>query len=125
LTAPAAPLPQFLLSRDLAIVRAICDDVTVMVNEEVVECRPADRLQEGASDLYSKLLIEAQPRLARQPRRFRAEGRASRLTRAADHVLRRAAPSKSRPGLEPHAQSRSGNLEVDAVREPLLEVRWR
>ena len=52
---------------------AIRDDVLVMLNGEVVKRLPADRLQDGATHPYSKLLFASvpklEPRLARQPRR--------------------------------------------------------
>jgi peptide/nickel transport system ATP-binding protein len=51
------------ISHDLSTVRAICDDVLVMLNGEVVERLPADRLQDGATHPYSKLLFASVPKL--------------------------------------------------------------
>ena len=51
------------ISHDLSTVRAICDDVMVMLNGEVVERLPADRLQDGATHPYSKLLFASVPKL--------------------------------------------------------------
>ena len=65
-------IPYVFISHDLSTVRAICDDVLVMLNGEVVERLPADRLQDGAThplEAALRLGPEARPRLARQPRR--------------------------------------------------------
>ncbi|MDP3342465.1 ABC transporter ATP-binding protein [Frigidibacter sp.] len=51
------------ISHDLSTVQAICDDVMVMLNGEVVERLPADRLQGGAQHPYSQLLFSSVPKL--------------------------------------------------------------
>ena len=51
------------ISHDLSTVQAICDDVMVMLNGEVVERLPADRLQAGAQHPYSQLLFSSVPKL--------------------------------------------------------------
>jgi len=51
------------ISHDLSTVRAICDDVMVMLNGEVVERLPAARLPDGATHSYSQRLFASVPKL--------------------------------------------------------------
>ena len=51
------------ISHDLSTVRAICDDVMVMLNGEVVERLPAARLPDGATHPYSQRLFASVPKL--------------------------------------------------------------
>jgi peptide/nickel transport system ATP-binding protein len=51
------------ISHDLSTVRAICDEVIVMYGGEKVETLPADRLQDGATHPYSRLLFASVPKL--------------------------------------------------------------
>jgi peptide/nickel transport system ATP-binding protein len=51
------------ISHDLSTVRAICDDVMVMLNGEVVERLPAARLPDGATYPYSQRLFASVPKL--------------------------------------------------------------
>ena len=51
------------ISHDLSTVQAICDDVMVMQNGEVVETLPANKLPHGATKPYSKLLFASVPKL--------------------------------------------------------------
>jgi peptide/nickel transport system ATP-binding protein len=59
----ALDLSYVFISHDLSTVRAICDEVMVMYGGEVVERLPADRLQDGATHAYSKLLFASVPKL--------------------------------------------------------------
>lgn len=51
------------ISHDLSTVQAICDDVMVMYNGEVVERLPAAQLHGGAQHPYSQLLFSSVPKL--------------------------------------------------------------
>lgn len=51
------------ISHDLSTVRAICDDVLVMLNGEIVERLPAARLPDGATHPYSRRLFASVPKL--------------------------------------------------------------
>ena len=56
-------LSYMFISHDLSTVEAICDDVLVMLNGEVVEALPAARMSTEAEHPYSKLLINSVPQL--------------------------------------------------------------
>lgn len=51
------------ISHDLGVVRALCDDVTVMYLGRVVESAPADALFEDATHPYTRALLRAAPRI--------------------------------------------------------------
>ncbi len=56
-------LSYMFISHDLSTVEAICDDVLVMLNGEVVEALPAARMSTEATHPYSRLLINSVPQL--------------------------------------------------------------
>ena len=56
-------LSYLFISHDLSTVEAICDDVLVMLDGEIVEALPAQRMSSDATHPYSKLLISSVPRL--------------------------------------------------------------
>ncbi|SFD55517.1 ABC transporter ATP-binding protein [Roseivivax sediminis] len=56
-------LSYLFISHDLSTVEAICDDVLVMLNGEVVEALPAQKMSTEATHPYSKLLISSVPKL--------------------------------------------------------------
>jgi len=55
-------LPRLFISHDLSTVGR-SDDVIVMLNGEVVERLPADRLPDGATHPYSRRLFASVPKL--------------------------------------------------------------
>ncbi|RCK53560.1 ABC transporter [Thalassospira profundimaris] len=56
-------LSYMFISHDLSTVEAICDDVLVMLQGEVVEALPASEMSQKAQHPYSKLLISSIPKL--------------------------------------------------------------
>ncbi|MEZ5773634.1 MAG: ABC transporter ATP-binding protein [Hyphomicrobiaceae bacterium] len=56
-------LSYMFISHDLSTVEAICDDVLVMLEGEVVESLPAGRMASDAEHPYSRLLISSVPKL--------------------------------------------------------------
>ena len=56
-------LSYIFISHDLSTVQAICDEIMVMYNGEVVELLRADQLPGGARHAYSKLLFASVPKL--------------------------------------------------------------
>ena len=56
-------LSYMFISHDLSTVEAICDDVMVMYNGEVVEALPAVEMSRKATHPYSRLLISSVPKL--------------------------------------------------------------
>ena len=56
-------LSYMFISHDLSTVEAICDDVLVMLQGEVVEALPASEMSQKAQHPYSKLLISSIPQL--------------------------------------------------------------
>ena len=56
-------LSYMFISHDLSTVEAICDDVLVMYNGEVVEALPAAEMSSKATHPYSRLLISSVPQL--------------------------------------------------------------
>ncbi|OKH87196.1 ABC transporter ATP-binding protein [Thalassospira sp. TSL5-1] len=56
-------LSYMFISHDLSTVEAICDDVLVMLQGEVVEALPASEMSQKAVHPYSKLLISSIPQL--------------------------------------------------------------
>jgi len=56
-------LSYMFISHDLSTVEAICDDVLVMYNGEIVERMPAAQMRDGAQHAYSRLLVSSVPKL--------------------------------------------------------------
>ncbi|MBO9467806.1 ABC transporter ATP-binding protein [Tropicibacter sp. R15_0] len=56
-------LSYMFISHDLSTVEAICDDVLVMYQGQLVEALPAAKMSESAEHPYSRLLISSVPKL--------------------------------------------------------------
>ena len=61
-------LTVLLISHDLAVVRHLCDDVSVLLDGVVVESGPAGAVIDHPREPYTRALVDAVPRLARSRR---------------------------------------------------------
>ncbi|HXU57659.1 MAG TPA: oligopeptide/dipeptide ABC transporter ATP-binding protein, partial [Verrucomicrobiae bacterium] len=72
------------ISHNLAVVQVLADRIAVMYRGRFVECGPADEIFRQPMHPYTRLLLEAEPRIEAPKRRARSSAAPSREDGTAD-----------------------------------------